>query len=129
MLLFFKSSWTECRRDKEPEIIATAHERAEKHLKEKDRPSVTDHIPHVITWEAQEETSTMIIRGLIGKFMRRETINGENAAEDSSRVRAWMVSRRLAKISDLRNADEVWKADWEYILCMLFLVLVLCSLY
>ena len=64
---FFKSSWPEDVRPKEHEILATAVKRVEKYLPDHFRRFVLDHLPTISSSDEIYDTSTAIIRILLGR--------------------------------------------------------------
>jgi hypothetical protein len=63
---FFKSSWPEDIRPKEHEILATAVERVKEYLPDHFHHFVLDHLPTISSSDEIHDTSTAIIRILLG---------------------------------------------------------------
>ena len=111
---FLKQCWTESTRDKEFDIIETAHSRAEELLKEYSW-MVTDHLPKVEAAEASSVDVTSIFRTLI---YETGGVEGTSKAdiEKRSRVKVWMVSERLKPVTSLKP-DDFWKVFWYIVRC------------
>ena len=63
---FFKSSWPEDVRPREHEILATAVKRVKEYLPDRFRRFVLDHLPTISSSDEIYDTSTAIIRILLG---------------------------------------------------------------
>ena len=105
---FFKAYWVECSRTKEPVIVEEAHRRAELYLGEL-KSFVLDHIPRIEYWEERKQTSTDIIRDLVGKSSR-------------SRAQIVLVAQKLTKLAPL-DGKQFYPAFWDIVRCALFIVL------
>lgn len=111
---FFKSSWTEDSRVKEPTIINKAHERAKERLPDGYSQMVTNHLPKIVASEIR--TSTARFRLAVkkaGGFKERDV----DEIKSKGRVQVVMVTRRLKKITDLEPSD-FWKVFWDINRCM-----------
>ena len=111
---FFKSSWAECSRDKESDIIKLASERAELLLEECAR-MVTNHMPKVEAAQAGTTESTAVIRLLIKHAGGLERLTEDDIIKQA-RARNCMVCRKLKSITDL-DPDNFWKVFWDIIRC------------
>ena len=111
---FFKSSWKENSRDRECDIIETAHIRAEKYLKEYSG-MVTNHIPKLKVKETCALSSTSRVR-LFMKDVGGNKDLSKDYIKQHGRTRIWMVSRKLKPITKLR-ADDFWKVFWDIVRC------------
>ncbi|ESK84872.1 other 1 protein kinase [Moniliophthora roreri MCA 2997] len=101
---FFKAAWPDISRNKEPAILDEAHRRADELLQEPLRSYVKDHIPMVDAWEELSDTSTALIRCLLGL----STENGQ--------VQLWMICPILEPARKLAP-QAFWVALWEAIRC------------
>ena len=114
---FFKSSWAECGRDKEPEILRVAYERANKYLPENCRKMVTNHLPVVEASKECGSVSTLIIRLFMKQAGGLSEIS-EGTMKKQARVQILMVTKKLLKVTDVPDAYLVWKGVWEINRCM-----------
>ena len=114
---FFKQCWTESTRDKEFDIIETAHSRAEELLKEYSW-MVTDHLPKVEASEASNVNITSVFRVVVNKDGGLESMS-EADIEKRGRVRVRMVSKKLKPITEL-EPTEFWKVFWQIVRCTCF---------
>ena len=112
---FFKSSWKENSRDRECDIIETAHTRAEKYLKDFSR-MVTNHIPKMKVKETCALSSTSRVRIFMKDVGGNKDLS-KDYIKQHGRTRIWMVSRKLKPITKLR-ADDFWKVFWDIVRCM-----------
>lgn len=112
---FFKVSWREDRfPKKEHEIIEEARERARK-LPKKHWTSIEDHLPVIQDAELLTDTSTAIIRTILG--LERKY----------SRSLYWMISKKLERIERIvPEFQKFQKAYWDIVRCNLLLVFSLC---
>ena len=115
---FFKQCWTESTRDKEFDIIETAHSRAEELLKEYSW-MVTDHLPKVEASEASNVNITSVFRVVVNKDGGLESMS-EADIEKRGRVRVRMVSKKLKPITGL-EPNEFWKVFWDIVRCTCFI--------
>lgn len=113
--LFLKSSYVKCSDRKEPNIINIIHERANTLLPEKYRKMVTDHVPKVIASKECESESTAIIRLLIKAAGGFAQVTEEDMLKES-RVRVWMVTRKLQVLQNLPPAS-FWRIFWQLLRC------------
>jgi len=104
---FFKVTWPEIHRDKEPRILRVALDRAAKYLPVEHQEAVTGHLSNIVRFEEVEGTSTATIRRLLG------------LPTTDSRVQLWTISKKLSGLETLLDPMEFWKAIWEIIRCML----------
>ncbi|KIM36710.1 hypothetical protein M413DRAFT_31540 [Hebeloma cylindrosporum] len=102
--LFLKSSWSETRWLKEPEVVKIAYERARKYLGTEAR-SVTEHLPVIVNFQELAYTSTEIIRHLV-----------KSTTTDGFRIQLWMLSMKLLPIHSLEPID-FWTAYWHTLCC------------
>jgi len=105
---FFKVTWPEIRRDKEPCILRVALERAAKYLPVEHQEAVTGHLSNIVRFEEVEGTSTATIRRLLG------------LPTTDSRVQLWTISKKLSGLETLLDPMEFWKAFLEIIRYMLY---------
>lgn len=113
--LFLKSSYVKCSDRKEPNIINIIHERANTLLPEKYRKMVTDHVPTVIASKECDSESTAIIRLLI-KAAGGFTQLTEEDIRKESRIRVWLVTRKLQVLQNLPPAS-FWRIFWQLLRC------------
>lgn len=104
---FFKVSWPERSRKKEPDILQVALDRVRDYLPVEHQEAVTGHLPNIVHFREVEGTSTAIIRQLLG------------LPTTGSRVQFWMVSKRLSGLATLVEPKAFLRAFWEIIRCML----------
>jgi len=94
---FFKSSWTEDVRPREHEIIATAVTRAKRDLPEHYRPFVLDHLPTVSASNEIYDSSTAIIRILLGLNV------------DGARTQCLLCSKLLSNLLGIAHDFNMFK--------------------
>lgn len=98
---FFKGIWRECVRLSEPDTIEITRDRTRKHLPEKFRKMVTDHLPTVITWQECHKENTATIRVLLKQACSGSVHIESEEKLFGARIWTWMVSEKLDRVEKL----------------------------
>lgn len=119
MNLFFKCTYAECVRVKEPTVIMIIGGRIDEHMPVEFCPMVTDHIPTVIASQECNTETTATIRFFLDEVMGSSTaVKARN--QERSRVRVWMITTRLRCLYTLTDPSEFWRAYWDIVRCKSF---------